>query len=547
MSRTLVLGAALLLGACAPTMTTPVASDPDAPASAPSASAVVRTTAGPVRGDAEADGLRIFRGVPFAATPVGGLRWAPPQPPEAWTDVRDATAFGDRCMQADIFGDMAPRAEGMSEDCLTLNVWAPAGAESLPVLVYFYGGGFVAGDASEPRYDGAAIAREGTVVVVPNYRLGVFGFLAHPELTAASGYGGSGNYGLMDQTAALEWVRDNVAAFGGDPDQVTIAGESAGSISVSAQMVAPAARGLFHRAIGESGSALGALPPVSLDDAEAAGVRFAESVGAAALAELRAVPAADLLAAASAPGVPWFSATLDGRVYPEPPAETFAAGRQAQVPLLVGWNSEEMTWRMILGGAEPTPEAYAGAVRFLYPDHADEVLALYPGTTEAEVVESATALAGDRFIAHSTWRWFDLHRRTGGAPVYRYYYAHPRPPLRGGGASGLAGGVVEGAEAPPPATGAVHSADIEYALGNLDTHPVYAWTADDYAVSETMMGFFVRFIHTGDPNGPGLPAWPAASAAPDGTSAVMVIDVESDAIPEPDRARYELLERIAGE
>ncbi len=537
---TRLLALSLLLGACAPATMPPAAPRP-----APGADATVQTTAGSVRGATEADGLRVFRGVPFAAPPVGDLRWAPPRPPAPWAGARDATAFGDRCMQTNVFGDMAPRAEGMSEDCLTLNVWAPADAEGLPVLVYFYGGGFVAGDASEPRYDGAAIAREGTVVVVPNYRLGVFGFLAHAELSAASGYGASGNYGLMDQTAALRWVRDNVAAFGGDPDRVTIAGESAGSISVSAQMVAPEARGLFHRAIGESGSALGALPPVPLAEAEAAGARFAEAVGAASLAELRAAPAARLLEVAAE--MPWFSATLDGRVYAEPPAETYAAGRQAAVPLLVGWNSEEMTGRALTGGAAPTPEVYAGAVRFLYPDHADEVLALYPGGTEAEAAASATDLAGDRFIGHSTWRWFELHRQTSGEPVYRYYYAHPRPPLTGGGGEGLAGGVVEGAAPQPPATGAVHSAEIEYALGNLDTHPVYAWTDDDYTVSETMMGFFVRFVHTGDPNGPGLPTWPAASAAPDGASAVMVIDVESGAVPEPDRARHELLERIAGE
>ena len=538
MPRFLALSLSFALGACTasrpPAEPTLTGSPPPPP--------VVETTYGPVAGDREADGLRVFRGVPFAAPPVGELRWAPPQPPAPWTEIRNATAFGDKCMQTDVFGDMNSRADGMSEDCLTLNVWTPFDAEGLPVLVYFYGGGFVAGDASEPRYDGAAVARAGAVVVTTNYRLGVFGFLAHPELSATSGYGASGNYGLMDQTAALEWVRDNISAFGGDPGQVTIAGESAGSISVSAQMVAPGARGLFHRAIGESGSAMGALPPVPLEAGEAAGSQFAAGLGAAGLEALRAVPA-DTLLQTAARGA-WFMATVDGRVYTEPPVETFRAGRQADVPLLVGWNSEEMTWRALFGPREPTPEAYAEVVRGLYLDHADEVLALYPGATRDEVIASATDLAGDRFIGFSTWRWFDLHRRTG-APVYRYYYAHPRPPLEGGGAEGLAGGVVEGAEPQPPATGAVHSAEIEYALGNLDTHPVYAWTDDDYAVSETMMGYFVNFIRTGDPNGPGLPEWPAASADPDGTSAVMVIDVESGAVPEPHRARYELLERLA--
>lgn len=192
-----------------------------------------------------------------------------------------------------------------------------------------------------------------------------------------------------------------------------------------------------------------------------------------------------------------------------------------------------MTWRALFGGSEPTPETYAETVR-----------GLYPGATRDEVVASATDLAGDRFIGSSTWKWFDLHRQTGGAPVYRYYYVHPRPPLRSGGAEGLAGGVVEDAPPQPPATGAVHSAEIEYALGNLDTHPVYAWTDDDYRVSETLMGYVVNFIRTGDPNWPGLPAWLAASAAPGEASAVMVIDVESGAVQEPHRDRYELLDRL---
>ena len=226
----------------------------------------VKTANGVVEGVTEKSGIRAFRGIPFAAPPVGDLRWKPPQPVKNWEGVRQADKFGPRAMQRPIFGDMNFRSDGMSEDCLYLNVWTPAksGDERLPVLVYFYGGGFMAGDGSEPRYDGASMARKGIVAVTVNYRLGVFGFLAHPELTGESPHHASGNYGLLDQNAALRWVRRNIAAFGGDPDKVTIAGESAGSVSVSAQMASPLSKDLIAGAIGESGSLMGTLPPVPL-------------------------------------------------------------------------------------------------------------------------------------------------------------------------------------------------------------------------------------------------------------------------------------------
>src|SRR4051794_10706979 len=281
----------------------------------------VKTAGGIVEGTAGAGGVRSFKGIPFAEPPVGDLRWKAPRPHARWEGVRKADKFGPRAMQRAVFGDMNFRSGGMSEDCLYLNVWTPAKGEGerLPVLVYFYGGGFVAGDGSEPRYDGESMARKGIVSVTVNYRLGAFGFLAHPELTKESPHHASGNYGLLDQNAALRWVRENIAAFGGDPAKVTIAGESAGSISVSAQMASPLSRDLIAGAIGESGSMIAALAPVPLAQAEEQGVKFASAAGAEGIAALRAIPSAQLLESAGKPGTPRFTPTIDSWFFPEAP------------------------------------------------------------------------------------------------------------------------------------------------------------------------------------------------------------------------------------
>jgi para-nitrobenzyl esterase len=520
----------------------------------------VKVSAGVVEGAGpqQSTGVRIFRGVPFAQPPTGDLRWREPRPVKNWQGVKQATSFGPRCMQAPVFGDMGFRSTGMSEDCLYLNVWTPArsSGERLPVLVYFYGGGFVAGSGDEPRYDGESMASKGIVAVTVNYRLGVFGFLAHPELTKESPHKASGNYGLLDQSAALRWVRQNIAAFGGDPRRVTIAGESAGSMSVSAQMASPFSKDLIAGAIGESGSMIGnSISAVPLSHAEQGGVKFAATLGASSLATLRAVAPERLLEEAAKgemASVQRFRIAVDGYFFPEDPAETYAAGRQARVPLLVGWNSEEAGWASILRGQEPTPANYEKAVREQMGDRADEALKLYPASNREEVIASATDLAGDRFIGYSTWKWFDLHTKTGGSPVYRYFYTRPRPPMRpdmGNASAGLAGGVVRGQNAPaaPPARGAVHAAEIEYALGNLSLVKVYAWTPDDYKVSKTMQGYFANFIKKGNPNGPGLPPWPAADTRGDAGSApqVMKLDVESRAEPDNTRARYMFLDQLS--
>ena len=495
-------------------------------------------------------GIKTFKGVPFAAPPVGNLRWREPQPVVNWTGVRKADNFGPRAMQLPVFGDMNFRSNGMSEDCLYLNVWTPSktGNEKLPVLVYFYGGGFIAGDGSEPRYDGESLARRGIVTVTVNYRLGIFGFFVHPELTKESPHHASGNYGLLDQSAALVWVQKNIAAFGGDPKKVTIAGESAGSFSVSAQMASPLSRNIIAGAIGESGSLLGLNPTASLKDAEKSGTDFAAIVKANSLTDLRAIPAEDLLKATSKAGR--FPVCVDGYFFPKSPLEIYQSGEQAHVPLLVGWNSQENSYQSIIGDSKPTVENYKKGVEKMYGDKSTQVLRVYNASTDEEVEQVATALAGDRFIGYSTWKWSDIQSKTGQRPVYRYLYARPRPQMRsemGNATAGLAGGVIRdtlstNVHKAPIAKGAVHSAEIEYALGNLPTNRVYDWQPEDYAVSEIMQTFFANFIKTGNPNGLGVPEWKSI----DNKSVhVMHIDVNTKLVEDKNGERYLLLEQTA--
>jgi len=503
----------------------------------------VKTANGTVEGGAHQNGIHVYLGIPFAAPPVGDLRWKPPQPVKNWTGTRSAAQFGPRCVQAPIFGDMNFRSNGMSEDCLYLNVWTPAksGSERLPVLVYFYGGGFVAGDGSEPRYDGESMARRGIVSLTVNYRLGVFGFLAHPDLTKEASHHASGNYALLDQRAALEWVRKNIVAFGGDPKKVTIAGESAGSIAVSALMASPLSKNLIAGAIGESGALIApTLPPVPLAQGEEEGTKFATSVGAASLAALRAMSTAQIQDAAAKLPIGRFASTVDGYVLPKLPVEIFAAGEQARVPLLVGWNTEESNARAILAANDPTPENLRKALQTLYGDRASEASKVYAGSTPDEVWQAATDLSSDRFIGFSTWKWADLHGRTSEKPVYRYLYAHPRPQT-----TVVPGRATSGASAaarPARPRGAVHSAEIEYAMGNLATNKVYAWTPEDDKISEVMQAFFANFVKTGNPNGPGVPQWPAANNGP--VTQIMRLDLDSHAEPDKTRARYLFLDTM---
>ncbi|MFD2602806.1 carboxylesterase/lipase family protein [Flavobacterium suzhouense] len=512
----------------------------------------VKVEQGTLEGILLPSGIQNYRGVPFAEPPVDDLRWKAPQAPKKWNGIRKADKFGSNAMQKPVFGDMSFRAPSMSEDCLYLNIWTPAkkAIEKLPVLVYFYGGGFVAGDGSENRYDGESLAEKGIVTVTLNYRLGIFGFFSHPELTKESPNHASGNYGLLDQNAALVWVKKNIAAFGGDPNKITIAGESAGSISVSAQMASPLSKNLIAGAIGQSGAMINpTLDAVPLADAEKNGVAFASKINVSELLKLRAIPAEQLLEEASKPGAFNTRATVDGYFLPKLPSAIFAAGEQAKVPLLAGWTSAEIPYQAFMYGQYPNPENYKKRVEDTYKDKAAEVLKLYPGNTEQEVIECATALASDNFIVYSTWKWLDQHRKVTKQPTYAYIFSKARPLMKselGNAKAGLAGGIIkddgkkEENKMPEQLKGAAHASDIEYMLGNLASNPVYEWTADDYKASQISEDYIANFIKTGNPNGKGLSDWPVSK--PEGDMNLMILDVTSKSVKEPNRDRYLFLD-----
>lgn len=463
---------------------------------------IVKTSDGLLEGIKSLEtGITHFWGVPYAQPPIGKLRWQAPQPIEKWEGIRKADHFGPTAMQAPIFSDMRFRTNSTSEDCLYLNIWTPnvSSKSPLPVLVYFHGGGFVAGAGSEWRYDGTSLAQKGIVVVTINYRLGIFGFFAHPALTKESPHQSSGNYGLLDQHAALVWVRQNISSFGGNPNHITIGGESAGSISVSAQMASPLSKDLIVGAIGESGAMIyPTLPAIPLAKAEQRGLKFAENIRATSLKELRALSSEQLLKEASKMSFDYFTTTIDGYFLPQSPEKIFEEGKQALVPLLVGWNSTEVAYNGLMGDKMPTPNNYKQVVKDLYKENYKKILNRYPGNTMPEVIASATNLTSDRFIVFSTWKWSELHRATPNQQVYRYLFEHPRPEGWSNDAH---------SKLPPPIKGAAHSWEIEYALGNLSTNNVYPWTPDDYRVSATMEGYFAQFIKYGNPNGKGLPQW----------------------------------------
>jgi para-nitrobenzyl esterase len=495
-------------------------------------------------------GIQTYFGIPFAKPPVGVLRWKAPQTMANWLGVKETKKFGPRPMQKIVFGDMNSRSNGLSEDCLYLNVWTPAkrNSKDLPVLLYFYGGGNSAGDASEPRYDGESMAKKGIVVITCNYRLNVFGFLAHPQLSAEAPYKASGNYGMLDQVAAMKWVNANIAAFGGDPKKVTIAGESAGSIGVSLQMSSPLGRNLIAGAIGESGAGINpTMAPVPLADAEKAGAEFVKKAGVLNIKQMRAISSRDVYEIFDESKMFGFPICIDNYFLPKTLPQIFAAKEQAQVPLLLGWNSAEIPGMAFMQGQPFKEENYLARVKKEYPTDFEEALKLYPHGTEKEIELSATALAADRFISYSTWKWFDLHRNNSSQPVYRYLYSKLRPPLADKTlATGLAGGTLkkdENAPKPPMAVGAPHACEIEYCMGNLHLIKDFAWTADDYKVSETMLNYFANFIKTGNPNGPKLAEWTVAKPG-DNTPPVMIIDVESRTEKATNDARYEFLDRM---
>jgi para-nitrobenzyl esterase len=446
----------------------------------------VTTSSGRVEG-ARGDGVTVYRGLPYAAPPVGPLRWRAPRPAQAWKGVRRADAFAPACPQRGVSmpGEAPPRT---SEDCLYLNIWSPARAsgERLPVVVWIHGGGFENGSTALPLYDGSRLARRGVVVVTIAYRLGPLGFLAHPALTAESG--SSGNWGLQDQVAALAWVRDNIAAFGGDPGLVTIAGQSAGGTSVSILMAAPPARGLFHRAIGQSGGFFEPIelaPHFRLAKAEDDGLAYAASVGAAALADLRALPV-DALLGGKAGRVS--HPVIEPKLLPEPPFDVFAAGRQAAVPLLVGYNAEEARSLTEVSGV--TAANFASELAARWGPLPPPLLAPYPFTTDAEARAARLAFERDLRFGWDMWAWARLQAPAGPTWLYLFDHAPPFP-----------------ANSPQANWRAGHFVELWYMFGQVQAEP---WaTPADRALSEAMLGYWSNFARTGDPNGPDLPPWPA--------------------------------------
>lgn len=469
-----------------------------------SSATVVDAPAGSVRG-IEAEGLRVFKGIPYALPPVGPARWRPPSPVPRWQGTRDATAFGPRCPQPDYAAGSIYCTGPMptSEDCLSLNVWAPAGAQDAPVYVWIHGGALWRGSSRDPLYDGARLAGSGVVVVSFNYRLGVLGYLAHPELSAESPDGISGNYGLLDQIAALEWVRDNIAAFGGDPANVTVGGESAGALSVMYLMASPRARGLFGRAIAQSAYMISspALREAQQGEkpAEAAGLDMAARLGASGIAALRAMDAQELAIAAPRAGFQP-SGVVDGVLLPRQLVEIFDRGEQARVPILAGFNSGEIrSLRFLMPEMPESPAAYESAIRDRLGDLSDDFLRLYPAGSMAEST-TGESIMGESIMAalrDALYGWTAQRLVTGqtalGMPAYQYIFDHGYPAAEAAGMH------------------AFHAAELPYIFGTAQTTPAL-WpkvpeTAEEERFTAAMMGYWASFMKSGVPQAPGQPAW----------------------------------------
>lgn len=474
----------------------------------------IPTKDGPVEGVSSTDGkLEIFRGIPFAAPPVGNLRWVAPQPVKPWTSVLKADHFSASCEQSLPHSRLPWTEEFMtqnevSEDCLYLNVGTPASSSSanLPVFVWIYGGGFSEGSSAVALYDGANLAKTGMVVVSLNYRLGVFGFLAYPELTAESSHHSSGNYGLLDQVAALQWVRRNIRSFGGDPERVTICGQSAGAFSVHAMTASPLTKGLFQRAIAESGSSLVSLPAPTLAEAEEHGVEFAEEHGVHSLKALRALSPDELMAQKSPPQMGLrFAPIIDGWFLPEDPHEIFAQGRQNDVPMITGFTSGDST---TFAPPRLTAEQFRAQVAQRYGSMAADFRGLYPAVTDEDAKQSQIDSGRDRERV-SMYLWALQRDKTSKTPVYTYFFTRAIPwPEH-------------------PEFGAFHSVELPYVFRNLSMmkrpfEPV------DYQVSDTISTYWKNFIANANPNGDHLPQWQPVTAK---SATMMAIGAHTGEIP----------------
>jgi para-nitrobenzyl esterase len=480
----------------------------------------IKTEAGLISGLSNKEGnVQIFKGIPFAAPPIGELRWKAPQPVKPWTGIRKCDAFGPSPVQAEPVPFSMWSAEFLipkapiSEDCLYLNVWtgAQSAQEKRPVLVWIYGGGFTSGGSGVPIYDGEAMAKKGIVFVSINYRVGIFGFLAHPDLTKESGRKASGNYGLMDQLAALQWVQKNIAAFGGDPRNVTIAGQSAGSMSVNCLVASPLASNLFGKAIAESGANF-SRGNATLDQAEQDGVKFAQTLQVSSLAELRNKPAEELLQKAKGMRGP----IVDGYVLPETIARIFAAGKQNHVTVLTGWNEDEG----LLFGPVKNAADYRKQADEQYGADAKTFLQYYPAATDAEAAASQLKVSRDMIFGVQNYTWANVQSDQGKAKVYVYRFTRKVP---------ATGEYVK--------YGAFHTGEVPYAYDNLKfvNRP---WEPVDHDLAKTMSSYWANFVTTGNPNGQGLPPWPVYTTK---DKQVMELGEKPQAKPLPDGAALDFL------
>ncbi len=458
----------------------------------------VRVEGGLISGTTS-DGVRSYKGIPFAAPPTGDLRWKAPQPVVGWEGVRECNAFGPECPQAPY-----PQAslyysppQKQSEDCLYLNVWTAAGAgEKRPVMVWIHGGALTRGSGANSVYDGAALAKKGVVLVTINYRLGPFGYLAHPELTAESPDHSSGNYGMLDQIAALKWVQKNISAFGGDPRRVTIFGESAGSWSVNALIASPLAKGLFHRAMGESGAWFGPMIHLKEDrdkipSAEKIGVAFGKALGADSLKAMREISAEKIVEAFNndAEGKKFrTSPNVDGWVLPDEIRNIFAQGKQNRVPVIVGSNANEMTSLTFPASIPRTMEEYGKRVQSQYGEASREFDVFYPVKSEADIAAAYLNSLRDVTFTLPMRTWARM-TATGRSKAYLYFFTHvpPNPNSK--------------------YLGAYHAGEIIYVFNNLNKRSNPAYTETDSRLADMMSSYWVNFATTGDPNGKGLPKW----------------------------------------
>jgi len=447
------------------------------------------------------DGIRVFKGLAYAAPPLGERRWQPPGRLPAWRGTARVDEFAPDCLQPD--NDASPPSRPKSEDCLYLNIWTPrVGAAQNPVFVWIHGGGSQFGSGAQPQFDGSALARQGIVVVTVNYRLGALGFLSIPQLSRASGYGASGNYGFMDQLAALRWVKANIAKFGGDPRRVTIGGESSGSVSTGTLMASPLARELFSGVIGESGSVMrvvgdGSMGADTLANEEAKGALLMKELGAASVADMRKAAASAVLSAAGRLFPKYFFnvPVVDGYVLPDAPSRIFQAHAQNDVPLLVGWNSGEGSMELMFRGRFPPASEQ---LRALYANHSKRIAEFYTKTSSGPI-QTGLAISGDAAFGYPTWKWGYAQVRSGRSQTFIYCFDWA-PKLT----PGLFGERFDVRHA-----GSFHGAEVPYVFGTLRHMAGWKIRPEDLRVSEQMTRYWANFIRSGNPNGAQLPNWPA--------------------------------------